>query len=170
MFPFAIRKVSLEHRGGTKEYHLVCIQSKDSKSGPSLLIKRWGKKGTWGQVQFIRGNAFEVEDEFTKIQRQKEGRGYDVTSENRNGAEDIDGLRKVLGPGYWRDMGKELPYLMPGKDPSAFKGARAAVEPRFDDDGNPTGAEPPKPKLIDDLPPPKTREELIESNPLWGSF
>jgi predicted DNA-binding WGR domain protein len=169
MFPLKVTKRSFDHRGGTKEYHTLLIAASNGDER-GLLVKRWGKTGAWGQLQFIGGDTTRVTAEYDKVIREKSGRGYSPTKQTDRTVNSVAELREAVGPGYWREMGSYLPDLLPDVDPAEFVGAKSAAEPRWDDEGNPTGAGPRKPKLVDETPPSMTVTEQIAANPLWGSF
>lgn len=170
MFPFKIRKVSLRHRGGTKEYHFVSIRSADPSKGPSLAIFRWGKAGSWGQLSFDRGNVFGVEDACEKKLREKEGRGYSVSKDATVEVNDLAALKTSLGVGYWGSLGEHIDYLLPGAADAEKRGVRTPDPPRFDENGNPTGLAR-KPKLIEEPPEAEpTVEDRVAQNPNWGMF
>ena len=50
-FPIVVRKKSMLHRQGTKEYHQVLVTNADDKA---LVIHRWGKARTEGQMKAIQ--------------------------------------------------------------------------------------------------------------------
>ncbi len=115
MFPITIDKLSLRHRGGTKDYHLVQILN---ANGRGLLIKRWGKAGQWGQVQIeAYSSAYDLDKAFTKMRSTKESRGYTMEVGHWSGeAADNAEFLKALGPQYAAIPGAQFDHVLGDDD------------------------------------------------------
>lgn len=63
------------HEGGTKEYRIIFLSNLDN--GNSLVIRRFGKIGTWGQVKVDMFSSVSIADgEVSGLIKSKTGRGY----------------------------------------------------------------------------------------------
>lgn len=164
MTTFTINKVSMRHRGGSKEYHLLAVTNHDT--GKGVIVNRWGKVGSWGQMKTERKTATRVNNMlFDKI-REKEARGYISTSTNNYECKSVEEARSTLGVQYWAQMGAlNLDHVFPGIDTTGVREAKPTV-----------WKELPSGKFVADDTPlhsmPSAEEELAEkkSNPNWGLF
>lgn len=168
-YPIALRKKSMIHRQGTKEYHQVLITNGDGKA---LLIQRWGKRNTEGQMQVVAYNTTGAAvSEFDKKDRQKRSNGYEHDSSRDTIVECADEFefRKKLGHIYLHKLGpKNLEHIAPGADTSNV--VDAEEPPVFDPNGRVVrkGYEP-RHKFTDFVEPPKpTVESQVAENENWG--
>jgi predicted DNA-binding WGR domain protein len=148
-----VKKISMPHSGGTKEYHILSVV--DERTGRGVVLTRWGKAGAWGQCEsqtFENDDDFalgsEVDDFFSQRMRDKEARGY---KRPPRGVEEFsypsigdDTLRKSL-MGYERKVAETMTWLYGGSAAAANAGGEAD----------------PAPALVDDA---------TKSNPLWGTW
>lgn len=165
MFPMQIHKLSLRHRGGTKDYHLVSIIS---EAGNGLLINRWGKAGSWGSLKIEQfGSKAATDRAFEHLFESKEGRGYtEQLARNRQTAHNEGELSKYLGPQYMAQIGAA--NLLHINDKADTSGIREPEEVSFNKRPNGSFALNEKPrKLVKDVEP--TVEDL-KANPNWGIF
>lgn len=148
-----VKKISMSHDGGTKEYHILSVV--DEGAGRGVVITRWGKVGAWGQCEakhfendddFALGSI--VDDYFSQRMRDKEGRGY---KRPPRGVEELSyaglgdqALRKSL-MGYERKIADTITWL--------YDGAAATGSPGAEAD-----------------PAPGPVDAATKSNPLWGTW
>lgn len=133
VYPLQIRKVTWPHKGGTKEYHLHEIV--DLANNRSVLIKRWGKVGSFGQIKVEYGDIAAMSEIVIAITRDKRANGYDISTkmEEREATSFAD-LPGKVGRALFPKIGKEaLSFIDPDADVS---GMREADQPDFDEDGN----------------------------------
>lgn len=174
VFPIAIRKKSMLHRQGTKEYHQVLVVTGDDRA---MLIQRWGKKNTWGDMktEVFRdvgqaSAAFEAKD-----REKRSGRGgyeNDASRDTIVECNDEAEFRAKLGRQYFFKAGaNNLDFIVPGIDtegvefvtPSEFEEVapgrvvRKGYQPRH------TFTDFEKPHV-------PTVEEQVADNPDWGMF
>lgn len=62
------------HQGGTKDYHLYLFQS----SGHALIIRRYGKLGTDGQIMQEGVEPKKASAAFNKLLKERSSKGYDM--------------------------------------------------------------------------------------------
>lgn len=134
VYPITVESVSLDHKGGTKSYHLKLVHS---KSGNSLVIYRWGKTGEFGSVKVEKFVfAEEASKAFEKKMTEKMRKGYAVNSKHDPApktADDFADLRKLVGsPVMSKLQADELKHIDPDAD---TKGMREREDPRFTEDG-----------------------------------
>lgn len=132
VYPINRVMVSLDHKGGTKSYHLMLLSA---ASGASVVIFRWGKTGQFGEMQVHCFKTLsEAEKEFEKKLRSKQSGGYFVTSDiKEKSALNDQQLRQIVGLPIFAKMGAAaIKHLDPGFDTS---GMREADPPRFSEDG-----------------------------------
>lgn len=152
-FPISIRKTKLKFKSGSsdKEYHILEILS--AADGRALLIKRWGKSDTWGQLGFYAGSKSQVIFERNSVYREKITKGYEEINDAVVVCEAESQFIDKLGAGYFRAIvGTRLGEGKIATDASGR--ARTAVDAM---------PEPPKPK-------PQTDAERYAHNPAWGLF
>ncbi|MCP1540031.1 WGR domain-containing protein [Methylorubrum extorquens] len=173
VYPIAIRKKSMLHRQGTKEYHQVLIVNGE---GRAVLVQRWGKKNTTGQMKvetFERSEmavtSFEMKDSEKRSHRggYEHDAGRDNLIECANAAE----FAKALGPHLRFNMGAaNLLHVAPDLDVSGVK--EPDPVPEFDRDGKVVrkGYQPKHvfKDFVDPAAP--TVEEEVAANPNWGSW
>ena len=107
------------HEGGTKEYHLSLLFSTATRG--ALLIKRWGKIGTDGQVkvELAKGTG---QEELNKLLRDRSRNGYDMRLVSSNS-------------GRMPDVPTALASVLPSKLRSAVTAAQAkTLDPNLDYD------------------------------------
>lgn len=160
-FPIQIRKITMDHRTGTKQYHLVLITSA-SADGVEVTLLRWGKTGAWGQVQAERGRAA-----FIAKLREKQDRGYNVTKENIVDATDEADFKLKIGAGYLAHAKDFYDQIIPGGDTTGMKAAKPIVFEKRED-GSFTVKEDDA-RLIKESEEDKVRQKIGE-NPSWGSW
>lgn len=163
-------RISLDHRGGTKSYHLAWISCEET--GKSILMKRWGKKGAFGQLQVLTfGNSLGAWHAAQQMIGEKRRGGYEVVSESS-----ADNTRQTLGmffgPAVWNGFGAEnIEFLDADIDTSGMKRAAPAATRDENDRFTPTA-----PRHVVPDPDVIRREELErvrreqEANPLFGMF
>lgn len=171
VYPIALRKKSMLHRQGSKEYHQVLITNGE---GRAVLIQRWGKKGAEGQmsVEAFDGTERAVE-KFDAKDRDKRRNGYEHDPARDTISECVDEaeFRRKLGPVYLHKLGpKNLEHIAPGADASNVKDPDPPTE--FDSNGRVVrkGYQP-KHTFTDFVEPPKpTVEDHVRENENWGLF
>lgn len=138
MYNFA--QMGLNHSGGSKFYEAVLLQS---RNGNAVVIKRWGKVGSWGQVKVEQyGNCTEAERAYSEILEQKRKRGYtreayraDKTLSNMEEVEQTLIQYKRSAPSNYAEIVKYLAADNDGKDFDARNTTSAPAKPAdtFDD-------------------------------------
>jgi predicted DNA-binding WGR domain protein len=104
---------SATHVGGTKEYHLIVIRKMDADTlniQGGVLIKRWGKKGAWGQVKVeTYKDKFSLETAERLITNAKFSKEYSnpIRTPGSMDLTDWDLFKTHLGPQYWSILGEE---------------------------------------------------------------
>ena len=102
-FPMTIKSLSMDHKGGTKSYHLLLISS--DQTGASVLINRFGKTGAFGQTQEFSFEARDhAEREFFKKYEEKSKNGYRETISAKS--DDVTAITEtalinLIGPQMW---------------------------------------------------------------------
>jgi predicted DNA-binding WGR domain protein len=173
IYPITVKKESgrADSVSGGKEYHLVRISHGDE--GRSIVINRWGKKGSWG-VGFKVDRFQDMHDAlvaYTDKWRDKLGKQY---SDHFIDKTDVCGseqsLRKALGPYFFKMRPEDLEWICPGIDTTGVKPQADAGGFQADEDGRGAWVDP-KRRLVEE---PKPIEEPIEAriseNPNWGLF
>jgi predicted DNA-binding WGR domain protein len=92
-----IAKVSLTHRGGTKEYFLTLVCA---PGGSSIVIRRWGAKGALGQLKvtkFVSQKDAEKDFEKELNARQSGSKGYQVTDSKELQVASPEELARAIG-------------------------------------------------------------------------
>lgn len=159
-YPVIVQKLSLKHRLGSKEYHIVLI----ANANGGLIVNRWGKTGTWGQMQTDFHLSDAAKSAFEAKRREKEGRGYHEERITTVVCDDYDAFNKALGPQYMMQIGGDnLNRIVPG---ISIVGSRE-VKPRIWDEKAGRYADH-TPKTIPE--PETTIEEHISRNANWGAF
>ncbi|WP_342234673.1 WGR domain-containing protein [Inquilinus sp. OTU3971] len=150
-----VKKISMPHNGGTKEYHILSVV--DETAGRGVVITRWGKAGAWGQCEaknFENDDGFTlgsiVDDYFSQRMRDKETRGY---KRPPRGVEELsyaslgdEALRKSL-MGYERKIPEAMAWLYGGASDAATASPGAETDPV-----------------------PENVDAATKSNPLWGTW
>lgn len=158
-FPMRVTKQTLDHQGGTKSYHFVFIRNND---GYGLLIKRWGKKGAFGQMEVLEGPL--AEDIWRRTLKDKQKRGYSIETERLIDVNDLGQLKTALTPRVYTSIGAgALTNLIPGVDTTGVKDPEK-IEWVENPDGSMKIAEKPIIKIEE------TIEDQIAANSKWGIF
>lgn len=96
---FHVARFGLTHSGGTKAYFGTMILT---ACGASIVVKRWGKVGAWGQVKIERFDTQSAaQTAYMEIHKMKKSRGY--TREDFKEATDVpnvSALAEHLGSLY----------------------------------------------------------------------
>lgn len=167
---YVLKRTSLKHRGGTKEYHLVLIVTPQQTG---ILIRRFGKVGAFGEVMVEQfNNALVAEANYCQLLLKKtaERKGYSKTVSNSTEC-DFDELQKRIGRPLWAKLSPaNIRFLNADAD---VTGVREPDPPRFDEEGRWLGnPEPRKADLTAEIEAAKAArlEELRQKNPLYGRF
>jgi len=169
-YPIKVHSQSFDHRGGTKSYHLMLIETADNRA---VFINRWGKKGQFGELQVKEfadvGAAWK---EYERKERDKTRNGYAPEGPPRDTVANVSSeLAKTIGLAVFNKMGaKAVKHLDPSFDTT---GMREAEPNRLDEDGRLTGADKPRTADVSEqLKADRERElkEAYENNPLFGAF
>lgn len=163
IYPMRVTKEDADHRGGTKAYHLLKIETAD---GRMLMVNRFGKVGAWGQMQVEQFETVaEGQAAYRKKRDQKFGGEYTVKKTiYSQDAVDLPDLINKVGA-YWPNLGKNnVEWLVPGAD---TKDIREPTSKRIFDEH---GREILNPRLVaDPVEIPPSVDEL-KTNPKWGLF
>lgn len=170
VYPIDIVKVSMDHKDGTKAYHVTLVAT---SYGRALVIKRWGKKSVFGEILTSRFPDIAAgEEAYAAIISAKMKRGYSAQSKVIETADDLDGLIKCIGRPTWMKLAAaDLNHL----DGSLkTNGIREPDPPRFAENGTFLGnPEPRKIEITQEMIDADRREQaLIRSaeNPLYGKY
>lgn len=171
-YPVSITSISMDHKGGTKSYHLYLIRSAD---GPNaVFVSRWGKTGQFGDLKVQISPPDVADKAFDKKLSEKTSGGYAVKTHKDLHANSWDEVTRTLGAPLISKIGASaIAAIDNGIDTSAMK---EAEPPRLDDDGRLTGLD--KPRAVDIT---KSVEELkkqeqaaaaqaYEADPEYGRF
>lgn len=174
VFPYPIksRALSLDHRGGTKSYHLMLIQA---NNGKCVVINRWGKTGAFGEMKVKTFDSVPAaEKAFSKKEREKTGKGYSQTGASRETtAADGSELPRSIGLAVFNKMGAAaVKHLDPGFDTS---GMREADNPQYDEETGRKIDTARKADLAELMAAQKAAEEetakqAYADNPIFGRF
>lgn len=130
-FPITIQKLAYEHKGGTKEYHLLFISNSD---GTSILVRRWGKVGRATNIMIdtegVSGAALQ------RHQNERRTKGYQLVSLATQTvvAHDFNELVAAVSRPVWAKFGADaIAKICPSVDVSGLKPSRG---PEYDEDGH----------------------------------
>lgn len=174
VFPIAIRKKSMLHQQGTKEYHQVLVVTGDNRG---MLMQRWGKKGAWGQMstEVFRDvgqatAAFENKDREKRSGRS--GYRHDPARDTIVECNDEAEFRAKLGRQYFFQAGaNNLDFIVPGIDTTGVETVTPAEFEEVAPGRVVKKGYQPKHEFKDFVEPPKpTVEDQIAENPNWGMF
>lgn len=168
-YPIEIQRVNYAHQGGTKAYFLTLLQTSE---GNSVLIKRWGRVGAFGDVKFETYLSHsEGERAFKSAQNTRGTKGYRVESIDTLTAASLDETTKIIGRPTWAKMD---PATLTHIDASlSTKGVREADQPRFTEDGEFIDPQPRKVEIsAEDIERDRqARFDLLRAkNPNFGRF
>ncbi|PZR92079.1 MAG: hypothetical protein DI537_14735 [Stutzerimonas stutzeri] len=129
-YPIKVSSLSLDHKGGTKSYHIYVIENSD---GRSVFVNRWGKSNTFGELQtkqFLDTAA--AWKEFQGKEQTKVRNGYSPKSGMKvQTCDDLAQFKAALGIQLFNKIGKEaLEHVDPAIDTT---GMRSAEPPKTDD-------------------------------------
>lgn len=134
-FPITIESVSLRHNNGLKGYHVKLIKTNQDKA---LVVLRFGKTGTYGQLKIERYDATEEADSFfTRKISERMSKGYSIKTDCDPGliitCENIDEFSKKIGRATMPKIGaSNLKHIFPDMDVSRIP---EALEPTTDENG-----------------------------------
>lgn len=130
-YPMIVRSVSMDHRGGTKSYHLMLAAA---ANGNAIFVSRWGKKGAIGEMKVETFTSLAAaEKAWDKKERAKASNGYSQAGRLREEvAQNVAELRSKMGLPVWTKVGKNVSHLDPTIDVS---GMRETDDPGYDEDG-----------------------------------
>lgn len=169
-YPIKVHSQTFDHRGGTKSYHLMLIETAD---GRSVFINRWGKKGQFGELQVKEfDDKIKAWKEYERKERDKTKNGYAPEGPARDADAATSGnLVKAIGLAVFNKMGaKAVRFIDPDFDTT---GMREAEPNRLDEDGRLTGDDKPrKADIANQLKADREKEmaEAYANNPLFGAF
>ncbi|RWB95512.1 MAG: WGR domain-containing protein [Mesorhizobium sp.] len=175
-YPIKATHLSLDHRGGTKSYHTVLVETAD---GLGLLVKRWGKKGVFGSTKTESYATYrEAERAFERIFNEKTRGGYEVVGKTvETVANDQSELPKMFGRMIYSKLDSgALQHIDPTID---VTGRREPDPPEYDENGDYIGRAPPRVIPRETIEAALKREaeerkqkeqEGYAANPLFGLF
>nr|AJW30269.1 hypothetical protein pLM21S1_p151 [Sinorhizobium sp. LM21] len=134
IYPIKSRTITLDHRGGTKSYHLVLIEA---ANGNCVVINRWGKTGAFGEMKVETFDSpIKAQKAWDKKEREKTGKGYAQKGGTRErSVAETSELPKIVDAMTFNKMGASaVKHLDPFFDTS---GMREADDPQYDEE---TGA------------------------------
>lgn len=133
VYPISVHTVSMDHKGGTKSYHLVRLVTNDGKS---VVVNRWGKKGVFGDIKvhhFRSGEERVGVNAFDKKYREKTSNGYETVRDDEVYPKDETELRRALGRTLFIALGATtVSFIDPDIDVSGLRDAKRAD---YDEDG-----------------------------------
>lgn len=174
-FPIQIIKTHMLHRGGTKFYEILRVEN---AIGASMVIWRWGRKGTQGQHEiFTFDKPAKAVKAFNDKENERDKRGYSPVETKTITAADEAELKTKIGLGLFYKLGKDtVEFIAPGADTKGVREPEPPAEWQPDplNPGEFINANPPKPRTIREPTleevQAKTHAEKIKSDPLWGSW
>ncbi|MGV1754804.1 WGR domain-containing protein [Agrobacterium sp. CG674] len=130
-YPIKVYSQSYDHANGTKSYHLMMIEA---SNGHCVFINRWGKKGTFGEMQvqtFATPKA--AWKAYEKKETAKTRSGYaPLGSQRTNEATDAKTLGAAIGMVVLNKMGaSNIKHLDPDYNTA---GMREVDPPRTDEE------------------------------------
>lgn len=164
---FLVSSRSLQHRSGTKEYHLLAIENKANDRG--IIIMRWGKTNAWGQLKVEQGTRSDIQLIWEAKTREKEKGGYEQTKNKSTEVGIASDIPKLIGPQYYKNIGAaNLEYLDEALDTTGVKDPQSHnweqdANGKWKVDNTPVKSKPVPPKE-------ETFEERQARDPLWGMF
>lgn len=172
VYPIKTRSISMDHRGGTKSYHLMIVEA---ANGHSVFISRWGKTGAFGEVKVETFDSpKKAQQAWDRKEREKVKNGYGQTAPARESrADKQDELIKAIGLTIFNKMGaKAVLHLDPTFDTT---GMREADPPQYDEE---TGRKLDTARKADleeamkqqRLMEAAAAEEAYRNNPIYGRF
>lgn len=175
MEKYLVSRRTLLHAQGTKEYHLLSVVN--NKTGRALVVFRWGKKGSWGQMQVQTGTISAIRKLYQEKTHEKEKGRYNQTNDTAIKAETDADVKRLVTPPYWAKLGSDnIKYVMPDADVTGIEEPQVV---EFDEelDGkfkvkhrikeHPDFVEDEAVKAQRQLEEAKNRQK---ADPLWGMF
>lgn len=158
------RRITAVHRGRTKTYQLTIITT---DTGRGMLIKRWGKVGTFGQMSVEVGDARSIRHQFDAKYREKFDGEYTVDLDDElTKVTSVDELKRVLTLPVWYKLGAaNIAFLFPEEDTTDVR-APEEIKWMKVDDRYVVEPKPPMPMPVKE----ETIEDKVAANPLWGAF
>jgi predicted DNA-binding WGR domain protein len=176
-YPMVVKKLHLNHQGGTKFYAMTLVATSTDKC---IFIRRWGKVKAFGEilVQKFHGVGAATK-EFDTFLRGRERRGYRIEASEANPAEDQEQLIRQVGRATWAKLPPDALTHLDSTISTA--GVREAEPPRYDEDGNFVGNPPPRKYELSEeekaavLAEQRAKEEALQAkrraaNPNFGRF
>lgn len=170
-YPINLLRYSLEHKGGTKAYHIYLLINSEGKS---VLVTRWGKVGVFGDIQVkhydgrLKGrNAAE-----TKLRAKRSG-GYREVELREETYRSFSELLAGLGALASKMGAAPFEHLDPSANTLGMR--READPPRLDEDLRLTGKDRRSADISKDIEAQRNAEEekaraVLQANPLFGMF
>jgi predicted DNA-binding WGR domain protein len=118
-----VSQLSLDHKGGTKSYHIYVIETADNRS---VFVNRWGKTGQFGELQTKQfPDAGAAWKEFTSKEQTKTRNGYyPKTGTKTSTCNNLNEFKAALGVSMFNKIGKEaLEHIDPTIDTSSMRSA-----------------------------------------------
>lgn len=171
VYPIKVSSISLDHKNGTKSYHLMVVETAD---GTALFINRWGKTGQFGELQVKTCTKAEAWKAFEAKEREKTRGGYGAKGAMRV-QEAVTGtdLPKAMTLAVFNKVGaKAINFIDPGFNTS---GMRELDDPRTDEDGRVVNDTTRKADIAAQLEAQRLEEaaaaaQSYASNPNYGRF
>jgi predicted DNA-binding WGR domain protein len=172
VYPIKVHSISLDHRGGTKSYHLMMIEA---ANGNSVVVYRWGKTGVFGEIKIETFDSpIKARKGWEKKEREKTSNGYSQTGPAvEKVAADASELMAAIGRNMFAKLGaSNVKHLDPSFDTS---GMREADDPQYDEETGKKLDTARKMDLAALLEEQKRKEEAeiaraYEVNDLYGRF
>lgn len=172
VYPIKVHTISLDHRGGTKSYHLHMIQA---ANGNCVFIKRWGKTGVFGECKIETFDSpIKAQKAWDSKERAELNKGYSQTGPVvEKVARDQSELVAAIGRNTFNKLG---PAAVKHLDPSFdTTGMREAEDPQYDEETGRKIDTSRKMDLAELMAEQKRQEEAerqrtYESNDLYGRF
>lgn len=120
-------KATLDHKGGTKSYHITTLES---EAGPAIVIYRWGKTGQFGQIKVERfSSGAAAEHAVMKKVGEKRSGGYIERPVSDSLLRDEAGLKTFLTTPVLMAIGRDdILHVIPGFDISFMRAVAKPVE------------------------------------------
>ncbi|WP_168342099.1 WGR domain-containing protein [Rhizobium leguminosarum] len=131
VYPIKVHSISLDHRGGTKSYHLMMIRA---ANGNTVVVYRWGKTGVFGEVKIeTYDGPIKAQKGWDKKEREKTNNGYSQTGPAvEKTANDASELMAAIGRNMFAKLGaSNVKHLDPSFDTN---GMREADDPQYDEE------------------------------------
>lgn len=177
---YNVTRHSMRHRQQTKEYNFLVIHN--TETDKALVMFRWGKTGTLGQVDVHTGTQDQMTDLYLNKVKEKQGRGYSTQHEGSGSVVGVSDVQRLVTAPIWTKLGAaNIQYVMPTANITGVPEAppKPLEESDFEQDKNGNWRKrhtiKPMEEIVETEEQKQAREQAeLEAkravDPLWGMF